>query len=484
MNDPYMPTQAAITARPPLPVASDVLLLSLDAENDLAGLDTVLAPAGYRVRACPSIEQAIPLVGRIDPCAGLLRLGTRPEAPIAALEALLQAKPSLRVVALVEPCEAAHRQLAPLIQRELIYDYHTLPLDLDRLLFTLGHINGLVTIERSAAIQHRPQPRQGAPMVGTSPAMAAVEAAIAKIARSNASALVHGESGTGKELVARAIHERSARAGGPFVAVNCAALPPSLIGSELFGHEKGAFTGALVRKIGRIEAANGGSLFLDEIGDLPLEQQGHFLRFLQERTIDRLVGMAPIKVYVRVIAATNVDLAKAQAEGRFREDLFYRLNVLTIELPPLSQRGDDVELLAHYYLERFARELRRPMLGFRDTALRAMRAYPWPGNVRELISCTQRAAVMAEGRWVTAADLGLEGVEPWLVDRPTLQKARAELEQRLVREALEQNGHSVQAAARQLGVSRMTLYRLLERYDSAVQRPTVKPTAAATASIG
>jgi DNA-binding NtrC family response regulator len=321
-------------------------------------------------------------------------------------------------------------------------------------------------------------------MVGTSPAMAAVEAAIAKIARSNASALVHGESGTGKELVARAIHERSARAGGPFIAVNCAALPPSLIGSELFGHERGAFTGALARKIGRIEAANGGSLFLDEIGDLPLEQQGHFLRFLQERTIDRLGGMAPIKVDVRVIAATNVDLAKAQAEGRFREDLFYRLNVLTIELPPLSQRGDDVELLAHYYLERFARELRRPMLGFRDTALRAMRAYPWPGNVRELISCTQRAAVMAEGRWVTAADLGLEGVEPSLEDRPTLQKARAELEQRLVREALEQNGHSVQAAARQLGVSRMTLYRLLERYDIAVQRPAVKPTAAATASIG
>ena len=332
----------------------------------------------------------------------------RPDPPIAELEALLRAKPALRVIALVEPSDAAHAQLAPLIQRELIYDYHTLPLDLDRLLVTLGHISGLVTIERSAGSQVRPLPGQGTAMVGTSPAMLAVHAAIDKIARSEASALIQGESGTGKELVARAIHERSRRARGPFVALNCAALPPSLIGSELFGHEKGAFTGAVVRKIGRIEAANGGSLFLDEIGDLPLELQGHFLRFLQERTIDRVGGTSPIEVDVRVIAATNIDLAKAQAEGRFREDLFYRVNVLTIELPPLSRRGNDIELLARYYLERFARELRRPMLGFRDSALRAMRAYAWPGNVRELISCTQRAAVMAEGRWVTIADLGLD----------------------------------------------------------------------------
>jgi DNA-binding NtrC family response regulator len=307
--------------------------------------------------------------------------------------------------------------------------------------------------------------------------MRAVNAAIDKIARSDASALIQGESGTGKELVAHAIHQRSARARGPFVALNCAALPPGLIGSELFGHEKGAFTGALARKIGRIEAANGGSLFLDEIADLPLELQGHLLRFLQERTIDRIGGMGPIAVDVRVIAASNVDLAKAQAEGRFREDLFYRVNVLTIELPPLSQRGDDIELLAHYYLERFARELRRPMLGFRDSALRAMRAYAWPGNVRELISCTQRAAVMAEGRWVTIADLGLDDVLPASPDRPTLQEARFDLERRMVQEALEQAGHSVQAAARQLGVSRMTMYRLLERYDIDMQRPAAKPAA-------
>jgi DNA-binding NtrC family response regulator len=470
--------ELAIAPAPrPLPVAGDVLLLGPGTEGDLAGFDTVLAPAGYRVRACATIEQAVRLVGRLDPCAGLLRLVPRHDPPITELEALLAAKSSLRVIALVEPSDGAHRQLAPLIQRDLIYDYHTLPLDLDRLLVTLGHINGLVTIERSAGSGSRRQPGQGTAMVGNGPAMRAVQAAIDKIARSDASALIQGESGTGKELVARAIHERSARGRGPFVALNCAALPPGLIGSELFGHEKGAFTGALTRKIGRIEAANGGSLFLDEICDLPLELQGHLLRFLQERTIDRIGGTGPIRVDVRVIAATNIDLAKAQAEGRFREDLFYRINVLTIELPPLSQRGDDIELLAQYYLERFARELRRPMLGFRDSALRAMRAYAWPGNVRELISCTQRAAVMAEGRWVTVADLGLEGVESSAPDRPTLQAARVDLERRMVREALEQTGHNVQAAARQLGVSRMTLYRLLERYDIGMQRPAAKPAA-------
>ncbi|HEX5079974.1 MAG TPA: sigma-54 dependent transcriptional regulator [Geminicoccaceae bacterium] len=464
-------------ARPPLPMAADVLLLGPGAEGHLAGFDTVLAPAGYRVRACASIQQAIRLLARVDPCAGLLCLNAGHEPPIAELEALLGARPGLRIIALVEASDTAQAQLAPLIQRELIYDYHTLPLDLDRLLVTLGHINGLVTIERAAGGRARPQPGHGTAMVGTSPAMLAVNAAIEKIARSDASALIQGESGTGKELVARAIHDRSARAAGPFVALNCAALPPSLIGSELFGHEKGAFTGAMMRKIGRIEAANGGSLFLDEIGDLPLELQGHFLRFLQERTIDRIGGTRPIELDVRVIAATNIDLAKAQAQGRFREDLFYRINVLALELPPLSQRGEDIELLARYYLERFARQLRRPMLGFRDSALRAMRAYSWPGNVRELISCTQRAAVMAEGRWVTVADLGLEGVEA-SQDQPTLREARCELERRMVREALVQTGNNVQAAARRLGVSRMTLYRLLERYDAGEQRPAVKPAAA------
>jgi DNA-binding NtrC family response regulator len=338
MSDPEIEPGPAGSAHDPLPVARDVLLLGPGAEGDLAAFDTVLAPAGYRVRACATIQQAIRLAPRLTPCASLLRLAAGSDAPVDELEALLAAMPALRVVALVEASGLSHRQLAPLIQRDLIYDYHTLPLDLDRLIVTLGHIAGLATIERQVSAEARPRRGREVAMIGSSPAMRAVDAAIDKIARSDAPALIQGESGTGKELVARAIHERSLRARGPFVALNCAALPPGLIGSELFGHEKGAFTGAVARKIGRIEAASGGSLFLDEIGDLPIELQAHLLRFLQERSIDRIGGTGPIAVDVRVMAATNVNLAKAQAEGRFREDLFYRVNVLAIELPPLRAR--------------------------------------------------------------------------------------------------------------------------------------------------
>jgi DNA-binding NtrC family response regulator len=466
--------QAVQPAEAPAPAPREVFLLNLDVERDLRNFDHFLRPAGYRVRACASIQQARELVARTQPIAGLLHLGGTSRPQLSAIEGLLEVRPTLRLVALVEPTPEAREQLAPLIRRDLIYDYHTLPLDLDRLLHCLGHISGLVAVERDLA--YTPAPPLTTEMVGRSPAIRRVGKMVDKIARAPAPVLIRGESGTGKELVARALHHRSARAAGPFVPVNCAALPPSLIGSELFGHEKGAFTGALARKIGRIETADGGTLFLDEIGDLPLELQGHFLRFLQEQTIDRLGGTTPIKVDVRVVAATHVDLTRAQSEGRFREDLFYRLNVLSIELPPLRERGDDVELLAEHYLKRFGRELGRPLIGFRDGALQALRAYPWPGNVRELISCVQRAAVMAEGRWVTVADLGLGAARSEeSARRPTLQEARAELEKRLIQDALQLSGQNVQAAARQLGVSRMTLYRLLDRYGLGIERDGERP---------
>ena len=359
-------------------VLGDVLLLAPEVQSILPGLDSLLRPAGYRVRACATIEQARALIERIDPIVGLLHLGKGERFAVGPLEALLEAKPMLRLIALVEPSHDTCAHLAPLIRRELIYDYHTLPLDLDRLLHALGHINGLVAVERGDGAGKIARAAPTTKMVGSSPALVRVAEAIRKVARSQAPVLIHGESGTGKELAARAIHDGSSRAGAPFVAVNCAALPPSLIGSELFGHEKGAFTGALTRRIGRIETAAGGTLFLDEIGDLPLELQGHFLRFLQERTIDRIGGTTPIEIDARVLAATHVNLAKAQTEGRFREDLFYRLNVLTIELPPLRERGGDLELLAKHYLDRFSRELGRPLLGFRENALQAIRSHPWP----------------------------------------------------------------------------------------------------------
>lgn len=247
-------------------------------------------------------------------------------------------------------------------------------------------------------------------MVGASEAMLKVFSDIRKVGAVDAPVLITGESGTGKELAALAIHERSDRRSGPFIPINCAGLPPTLIASELFGHEKGSFTGASARRIGRIEAASGGTLFLDEIGDIPLELQSHLLRFLQEQTIDRIGANTPIRVDVRVIAATNNDLETAVKQGRFREDLFYRLNVLGVDIPPLRERGEDIELLSTYFLHKFSQEIGRPECKFDDHTIEALCNFPWPGNVRELISCIRRAVVMAEGEYITIADLGGKSV--------------------------------------------------------------------------
>lgn len=306
-------------------------------------------------------------------------------------------------------------------------------------------------------------------MVGSSPAMQEVYTTIRKFAAVDAPVLITGDSGTGKELAARAIHERSARAKGPFAIINCAALPPTLIASELFGHEKGSFTGAHRRKIGRIETANGGTVFLDEIGDLPLDMQVHLLRFLQEKTIDRVGGTTPITVDARVIAATNADVAKAMEEGRFREDLFYRLNVLTLEMAPLRERGDDIDLLGMFFLRKFAEDLGRPIRGIQDDARAAIQDYHWPGNVRELVACVRRAVVMADGEWVTLGDLGLPNAGPTGPKRPTinavsLEEARNQAENDIIRKTLRLHHRNIKKAAGELKISRPTLYRLIEKH--------------------
>jgi len=322
-------------------------------------------------------------------------------------------------------------------------------------------------------------------LVGNSPVMRTIFETIRRFAPTETPILITGESGTGKELAALAIHERSERAAGPFIPINCAGLPPTLIGSELFGHEKGAFTGAYQRKIGRIEAAQGGTVFLDEIGDLPLELQPHLLRFLQEKTIDRVGGNRPIRVDVRVVAATNMDLAKAIKEGRFREDLFYRLNVLTLNMAPLRERGDDIDLLSTFFLQKFAEEMNRPVQGFESAAIRQLRLYGWPGNVRELVSCIRRSVVMSDGPRITARDLGFPlGMQHGGPARPTtrpqatnghaaevptntrvtLRQAKREAEFNLLQGALEQNGQNIKQTAEVLGVSRVTLYRLLKEH--------------------
>jgi DNA-binding NtrC family response regulator len=323
-----------------------------------------------------------------------------------------------------------------------------------------ANVSGVPTAAPSGAEDAEPY------MVGSSPAMHRVFATIRKFGATNAPLLITGESGTGKELAAHAVHERSAYAKGPFVAINCAALPPTLIAAELFGYEKGAFTGATQRRIGRLESANGGTIFLDEIGDLPLEQQAHLLRFLQERTIDRVGGTRPITVEARVIVATNVDLRRAVQAKQFREDLFYRLNVLTLHLPSLRERGHDIELLATFFLRKFAEEQGRVVAGFTDDAWEKIRGHDWPGNVRELIGCIRRAVVMAEKPWITTHDLGLDENLRHRVAGGRLPEAprRTMIDETALREALRKANGNVTSAARALDVSRMTIYRLMRRH--------------------
>jgi DNA-binding NtrC family response regulator len=299
-------------------------------------------------------------------------------------------------------------------------------------------------------------------MVGDSPAMRRVFDLIRRFAPIDVPVLITGETGTGKELAARALHERSAHGTGPFMAINCAALPESLIGSELFGYEKGAFTGAQCRKPGLLELADRGTLFLDEIGDLPLDLQGHLLRFLQEGQIFRLGGRQPVTVRTRVLAATHVDLRRAIAAERFREDLFYRLNVLVITMPPLRERGGDIDLLATMCLRSVVREMNRDIEGYTPQALAALRAHAWPGNVRELIATVRRAVVMANDRWIAPDDLGLPAAGASSKRPPP---SRAGIDRGRVLDALTRHGGNRSRAARDLGISRVTLYRVLRRID-------------------
>ena len=302
-------------------------------------------------------------------------------------------------------------------------------------------------------------------MLGASPPMQDVFATIRKVAASDVPVLVVGESGTGKELVARAMHQQSGRAAAPFVAINCGAIPETLLESELFGHEKGAFTGAHVQQKGKIESAQGGTLFLDEIGELPPAMQVKLLRFLQEYQIERIGGRQAIPVDVRVVAATNVDLKQAMATGRFREDLYYRLGVLTIPLPPLRERGDDILLLAQTLLQRYAAERQHKVTGFSRHALGALQSYSWPGNVRELENRLKRAVLLMQGSQVTPTDLGLDSTYgKYLAPGTGLREARQAFEKDLIQRALAQHGGNISRTASALRVSRPTLHDLVTKY--------------------
>jgi DNA-binding NtrC family response regulator len=280
--------------------------------------------------------------------------------------------------------------------------------------------------------------------------------------------LITGETGTGKEMAARALHRLSARSARPFAAINCGAMPANLVQSELFGHERGSFTGATSRRIGHFESAAGGTVFLDEIGDLPLDAQTNLLRILQEGTLERVGSCQSIHVDVRVLAATHVDLEKAVAEGRFREDLFYRLNVLRLRMPPLRERAGDIELLAQQFLEAFRENYSTRARAFSAGARRAMNAFAWPGNVRELMNRVQRAAVVADDALITAADLELDQEDPDAARRPTLGSARISAEREAIVDCLRASAFNISECARRLRVSRVTVYRLCKKHRLAL----------------
>jgi len=337
------------------------------------------------------------------------------------------------------------------------------------------------TIEETTTPVAVPVPRPGpVQVVGDSLVMQQVAELIRRFARSDDPVLITGESGTGKELAARAIHEGSRRREGPFVAVNCAAIPSNLVASELFGYEKGAFTGANARTKGQIEHANGGTLFLDEIGDMPVDLQGHLLRFLQDGQIVRVGGRDAINVDVRIVAATNVRLREAIAEGRFREDLYYRLNVLTLPLPPLRERREDIEPLARHFLQAAAKDFGRGVTDFEPGALAALRRHIWPGNVRELMSTVRRAVVIGDGDKVQVQDLiGIEEASPRPVPVAATPKpvprAGSPEEREALLAALERHNENVTLTAQELGVSRVTLYRMLRRHAVSLDRGLREP---------
>jgi DNA-binding NtrC family response regulator len=340
-------------------------------------------------------------------------------------------------------------------------DFHTYPVDALLLKHTLGHAHGWAAIrERSA-----PQANHSGSckLSGDGPAIKLLRRQISRVARVSAPVLIWGESGSGKELVAQSIHEQSSCATGPFVAINCGAMPANLIQSELFGHERGAFTGATRGKLGLIELAQNGTIFLDEIADLPLELQANLLRFLQEKTIYRVGGTTSLQVNARIIAASHINLQDAVQRGVFRQDLFYRMSVLPIEVPPLRERKEDLPLLVDEFFRTFSSEKNPQLKGISSSAMHAITSYAWPGNVRELMNRIRRAMVLAEGRLVSVEDLGL-GSSSVVRGAEELDESRGGAEKLAIIASLDRVGRNISQAARNLGISRMTLYRLIEKH--------------------
>ncbi|GJL55431.1 MAG: sigma-54-dependent Fis family transcriptional regulator [Nitrospirales bacterium] len=379
-----------------------------------------------------------------------------------ALEEFLSLNPSMKVIVITGNHDRANALKA--IQLGA-YDFIEKPVDLDVLKVILQRGSYLAQLEvENRLLLDRENSRSFHEIIGTSPSMEKVFDTIRRVATSDVSVLIVGESGTGKELIARAIHHQSERREGSFVAINCGAIPETLLESELFGHEKGSFTGAHLQRRGRVELAQGGTLFLDEIGELSTALQVKLLRVLQERCIERVGGRVEIPVDARVVAATNLDLQEAMKDGRFREDLYWRLNTVTITAPPLRERGADIMVIAKSLLQRYADEAKRKIVGFSREAVEAIERYAWPGNVRELENRIRRAVTLTDHTRLIPSDLDLEEPKEF-AERTTLKEARDAVEKSLVEQTLTKTSGNITKAAVILGVSRPTLHDLISRHN-------------------
>jgi len=440
-------------------------LLIVEDDEDLRTQMKWALARDYDVLMAENRQIALEFVRNDHPAVVTLDLGLPPhpagvEEGFATLNEILMELPQAKAIIITGRGEKEHALRAVGLGA---YDFFYKPIEIDELKVVLRrafHVSQLEHEHRE--LQQRLSGDSFEGMLGTSDKMQDVFAMIRKVATTDAPVLIEGESGTGKELVARAIHQRSTRNTGPFIVINCSAIPETLLESELFGHEKGAFTGAHVQRKGRFEMAGDGTLFLDEIGELSLPLQVKLLRFLQERVIEHVGGRKEIEVDTRVIAATNRDLKEAMQNGSFREDLYFRLGVINIYLPPLRERRGDLLLLAKAFLTKYAEESGKKLNGFTVSATEAIEKFEWTGNVRELENRIKRAVIMAEGKRLTTKDLEMETSKS-RYESMSLKEAREAIEKELIERSLARNKGNITKAAVELGVSRPTLYDLMQK---------------------